>query len=635
MEKLRTLAWRFDEAKGIRLKPPVEVSRRLDDAVLAMASGDLRAVETICRGVLVAHPDTAQALVMLGIVAQRTGRQDQAIVHLSRAVELNPGSFDGASCLAAAYRLSARLEEAVPFAELAVRLRPTHPVALMELGMLYLQTMRLQEAEKPIRQAVVLTGGGVHEQLALCRCLDQQGRPQEALQVVLGLLKSHPIPTHELLQFSPILLSQLNPTAAIEFSREASKRHPQSLRARTQLVRSLLEADRTEEAAEALDDGVLAECLSKDETDSESLTIIGMAYQSFGKAEKAREWFTLALRAPNPSGLAFYGYTFSRRTTEDDRPFVRDMESRLDSNPMDLQSLEFAIGKSYEDLGEYGNAMAHYDAGNRTCAAGPNGADQALAFSDREEFVATLSREFLEANRGFGIPTDLPILVVGMMRSGTTLVEQILASHPVVAGAGEVPFWSYNVSDVFTPGAAEIHPERLTDAARRYVELLSSKHPGKHRVVDKLPFNYKYLGIVNCAMPNVRVIHMRRNPADTCLSIYSSHSRAVQTSGNSRGDLVRFYRRYQLAMEHWREVLPRDRLLDVDYEELVGRPEPMIRRILEFCGLEWSESCLHPEQNPRAVSTISLWQVRRPINSASVDRWRRFEPWLGEFKELL
>jgi len=152
--------------------------------------------------------------------------------------------------------------------------------------------------------------------------------------------------------------------------------------------------------------------------------------------------------------------------------------------------------------------------------------------------------------------------------------------------------------------------------------------------VDKMPGNYSHLGLIHVGLPNAKIVHVRRNPIDTCLSIWTTPNSAHIAWGNDKRAIVFAYREYLRIMEHWRETLPSDRLLEIDYEDLVSNPADVTQKMLAFCGLEWEDACLHPEDNSRAVATPSDWQVRQPINRNSIDRWRKFEPWLDEFLEL-
>ena len=605
-----------------------------------MVSGNLAAVERISQEVLEVDPNVAQAHVFLGIVAQRRGLTADSIRHLTRAYELKPDSFDAATCLAAAYRISADLQKATPYAEQAVRLRPNDANAQMELGSIYLESLRLIDAENHLRRAVSLSGGAIDGLMALNHCLDRMGKPEQARQMVRMALQTNRIGFEELLNLGPAMLSQNNPTGALETSREAFRRAPNLPRAWAQLVSSLVDGSQGAEALAIMDSPEFSECFRSAQSDSETLAIVGMAFQSLGRTVEAREWLRRAIQASNPVGIAFYGYVHAAKVTDEDMDLVRKIESNLTSPSSvgDLTPLHFALGKALEDLGDYENAMVQYEAANnceRAQTSGTADFDRSLAPITVDDAIPMFTSEFIDRNSRSGIPSDLPIFVVGMIRSGTTLAEQILSSHPNVGGAGEQPFWSYNALDTIDLPQQAIRADRLRDAAGRYVALLASSYPGKLRVVDKMPVNFKYLGLLHLAFPNARFIHMRRNPVDTCVSIYSTHSRALTKFGNDKANLVETYRKYEAVMDRWRTVLPSDRLLEVQYEELVGNSEPTIRRMIEFCGLEWNDACLSPESNLRAVSTPSLWQVRRPINRSSVERWRRFEPWLGEFKELL
>ena len=222
------------------------------------------------------------------------------------------------------------------------------------------------------------------------------------------------------------------------------------------------------------------------------------------------------------------------------------------------------------------------------------------------------------------------------MRSGTTLAEQILSSHPEVGGAGELLFWPENAGSsekVFDPNG-ELDTTRLQNLTRDYLDLLGRLAPGKPHVVDKMNTNYLLLGLLHVALPDARVIHMRRHPVDTCLSIWATPvARDVDLCGD-KGNVVFAYRQYLRVMAHWRSMLPADRLLDVQYEELVSDREAVTRRMVEFCGLDWDEACMRPEENVRSVKTPSVWQVRQPVYKTSMARWKKYEPWLGPFAEL-
>jgi hypothetical protein len=242
---------------------------------------------------------------------------------------------------------------------------------------------------------------------------------------------------------------------------------------------------------------------------------------------------------------------------------------------------------------------------------------------------------------------DLPVLIVGMPRSGTTLTEQVLSSHPSVGAGGELRFWGRKVSEWRFPpsddtfGRAErlplrlgsVEADELSRAAEEYRAALRAIGPQALRVTDKEPLNFEHLGLIWKAIPHARVIHCRRRPIDICLSIYFNFFNGKMAW--DRADLVFQYRQYERLMAHWRNVLPTDFFTEVEYETLVADREAETRRLVDFCGLEWNDACLAPERNPRRIKTASLWQARQPVYRTSLERWRRYEPWLGELRELL
>jgi hypothetical protein len=238
-----------------------------------------------------------------------------------------------------------------------------------------------------------------------------------------------------------------------------------------------------------------------------------------------------------------------------------------------------------------------------------------------------------------------PILIIGMPRSGTTLVEQIVSMHPEVGAGGELHFWNergaeWHRSVVAGNGAAGnevpfVASEFLARAAADYLGVLRAIAPTAARVTDKMPFNFLWAGLIHLTFPRAIIIHCRRSAVDTALSIHQTHFHPSLPFPTGGAELVAYFHDYQRLIVHWRSVLPADRFIEVDYEELTLAPEPVIRRIIAACGLEWHDACLRPESNPRAVNTPSKWQARQPIYRTSVARWQRYEPWLGPLRALV
>jgi tetratricopeptide (TPR) repeat protein len=356
-----------------------------------------------------------------------------------------------------------------------------------------------------------------------------------------------------------------------------------------------------------------------------------------GRFDEAAASFERSIALAPWQATAYHGLVSSRQLTEADRPLVARIESRLeDADVADRQrmTLHFAAGKTLDDLRDYEGAIRHFDAANQLRRALSPPFDRKYLEQRIDRFIAHYTGELFAAHATAGDPDETPVLVLGMPRSGTTLVERIVSSHPRVGGGGELTFWNERGS-----GWADAEPGQFAGAAdglrEDYLRLLRSIGPDALRVTDKMPFNFLWIGLAHLLFPNARVIHCRRNPVDTCLSIYSTLFTQNWGYASDRGDLVFYYRQYLRLMEHWRAVLPSDRFLDVDYEDATAAPEETARRLIAFTGLEWDDACLRPEKNPDAVKTASTWQARQPIYRTSVERWRHYEPWIGELRDLL
>jgi len=368
----------------------------------------------------------------------------------------------------------------------------------------------------------------------------------------------------------------------------------------------------------------------------EAHLLLGHLLNEAGRFAEAASSFERTLELDPGNASAYQGIVTSKKLTEADRPLVARMEERLTAaagSAHQQMTLHFAAGKALDDLEDYARAMEHFDAAN--------GIRARLSSFDRRDFthqvdrlIATFTPDLFDGFTELGADDETPVLILGMPRSGTTLTERILSRHPRVAGGGELRFWRDSRSRL-----VEVEPSLRAQEAESlrgdYLRLLRSIGPSALRVTDKMPFNFLWIGLVHLLLPRARIVHCRRNPIDTCLSIYQTQFSDHWGFAADRGELVAYYRQYQRLMGHWREVLPPDRMLEIDYEEATAAPEATARRLVAFCGLEWDAACLQPERNADAVRTASKWQARQPVYRTSVERWRRYEPWIGALRELL
>jgi hypothetical protein len=296
------------------------------------------------------------------------------------------------------------------------------------------------------------------------------------------------------------------------------------------------------------------------------------------------------------------------------------------------------LGKILDDCGRYDEAFRQFQQANSYGRPEFNHA----AF---EQYVTRLLNRFSadffaarEAAKADDSDLDLPIWIVGMPRSGTSLVEQILATHPQVYGGGELTDWNRFVTELRTrlelatpypECVSQVSDEILRDIRANYVHHLRSLGPQASRVTDKMPTNFMHLGLIALAFPRARVIHCRRDPRDTCLSCYVQAFPTRPPFCYDLADLAFYYGQYVRVMEHWRQALPKTvAILDVQYEDLVEHQEQISRKMIEFCGLDWDPRCLEFHKNPRTVQTSSSWQVRQPIYRRSAGRWKNYTKWL-------
>jgi len=324
-------------------------------------------------------------------------------------------------------------------------------------------------------------------------------------------------------------------------------------------------------------------------------------------------------------------------------PDILAMEELLDRPDLSAgksMHLCFALGKAYQDVKNYERAFAYLSKGNQIKRGSIN-FDLATVQEACDRTIKEFSRELFAQNRAVGFNSELPIFILGMPRSGTTLVEQILASHPQVHGAGELPYLqqlakalSRKLGRPFPEGVGKIDPGSWQGLGKNHVQAMRKIAPRARYITDKMPDNFWRVGTIHLMLPQAKIIHCVRNPADTCLSCYQKLFTQGQEFSYDLQDLGHYYQVYHRLMQHWQAVLPGP-ILEVRYEDVVANQDGKAREILAFCGIEWDDACLAFYQTDRPVMTASTAQVRQPIYTTSVERWRRYERQLAPLLEAL
>ncbi len=519
----------------------------------------------------------------------------------------------------------------------AALLEPSNAVIQHDLGLACLEAGHVSDAVAALRQAVASNPRYADAYFRLGIASEKLGDMRGALVAYDHATKLLPSMTEAWFRAGALVYTMGHRDEAIACFRRAAVTGGRSSFGRLGKARALLIEDRNEEAEQ-----VLRETLVADPTNAMAYESLGNLLSEVGRFDEARACFERAIAiAPLLAG-SYYDLVRCRPVTRDDDNLLQGMQTALTTPGLEVgqrQRLHLAIGKAAEDLGDYRLAMQQFDAAD-TVRRGSSWFDSAAFSLEVDRLIARCTPEWITRTAELGSSDATPVLIIGMPRSGTTLVEQIVSMHPEVGAAGELNFWNergavWHSSGVGGNETPFVVSEFLAKAATDYLGVLRAIAPTAPRVTDKMPFNFLWAGLIRVAFPCATIIHCRRTAVDTALSIHQTHFHPTLAFPTGGPELVAYFRCYQRLVEHWRRVLPADRFVEVEYEEMTSMPEPVIRRLITACGLGWHDACLRPESNPRAVKTPSKWQTRQPIYRTSVARWRRYEPWLGPLRELV
>jgi len=534
------------------------------------------------------------------------GRYIDALKSASIAVQAQPRdplAWNIGAGAALALGLTADAEK---FLEAAISLDPASAEAHSNLGVLNYRRGTLDAAARCFDRALSLTPGSAAALNNLGAVLTRLGRLDEAEALL----------------------------------RRAARLAPADADAASNLGQLLILKGRHDEARAELD-----RALALRPHFPEALVSRGRLAMEAGEHAAAVELFDAAVAARPDCAEAHQNRGLVTRA-EPGAPWVARLEAayarRAAAAPEAGVALSFAMGKVREELGDYDAAFAAYLEANRgRLALHPfdEAAEEQLHLT-LAALGADLAAEAAAAGAPAAAATRVPVFVIGMPRSGTSLVEQVLASHAEIAGAGELPLLGELLERL--PAAVPVTSaerlaltERLRALGAEYCGRLWQAHPGQRYVVDKMPGNYRFAGLIPFMLPQARIIHVRRDPLDTCLSCFATPFTTGHDYASDLATLGRQYLRYQRLMRHWMALAPADRILEVRYEDLVAGLEGEARRMLAFVGAPWDENCLRFHRTARPVRTASMAQVRQPLYAGSIARWRRFERQLAPLAAVL
>jgi tetratricopeptide (TPR) repeat protein len=619
--------------------PASDAAMLYAQAANALQSGRLPEAETLFQEVLRVEPGHADAHNWLGVLCGQKGDGRKSLEYLRNAVALKPASADFANNLGITELKLGDLDAAERSFEKALVLNPRLAQAHYNLGLVFQKRREEARAIACFENAIKLVPNYLDAHLALGSVLSDGGKHDEAIGQYRQLIEIAPKSREARFNLITALKTARRYDEAAAEARHVLVGNANSAAAHDSLALFLWSIGRNDEA-----EAEVRHALALDPKYADAHNTLGTVLTTLGRYEEAIASFEAALGIRPDCPDAITGLT-NLSTTFSTPPMAKRIETSLraaDRPPEQRAMLHFALGKIYDDLGDYPLAFEHYRAGNELVV--PESAFNAERWNDYvDRLIAVFTPAFFGRRKTFASQSRRPVFIFGMPRSGTTLVEQIIISHPEAAAGGELMAIPDIVKELQKRiGTGTQYPEcaleMTEDVARvlvaNYLAVLDDVNPDSGRVTDKLPLNFMQLGLLALLFPEATFLHCRRDPLDTCMSCYfAKFGRHLEFSFSLK-DLGAYYRGYRRLMAHWRKVLP-VKVLDVDYEDLIENQAAVSRRIVAHCGLPWDDRCLDFHKTERPVHTSSAWQVRLPLYKTAVKRWQRYEQFLGPLRAAL
>ena len=577
-------------------------------------------------------PPTPESLTLRGIVCAKTDRLEEAAYYLEEALAREPDRLEALNWLGMVRRSRKDFQGAIPPLQRSLALEPDNEEVLNLLGLCQISIGEADGAETTFRNLLRLRQNAPVAHYNLGLALRLQNRGLEALEEFKVAAELDPNPQNYLQLFKQ--LQQLSKwPEAVAALEEARSRFPMSLPILESLAASYGRVGREPEA------DTLFRSIYR--ASPRAANRYASWLQEIGRFDDAIRAYEESLRLDPLQGAPYRVLAESNRSELFGRPLletvselIKDSRVVAENAPMHLR---YALGRLLDRAGNYREAMRNFDEANaiayRTYPACRT-FDPAWTAREPEAMAELYTPDFFRSVEGRGGQDSRPIFIVGMIRSGTTLLDQIVSSHPLVASVGEGAFWNAEADPVHGRLQSRLlSEEELQALAGRYLESVRIG-PDQGRFTDKMPLNYRHLGLIHAVFPKAKILHIRRDPFDTCLSIYTTFFAGGPNFAYNQANIVAFYRAYLRFMAHWRSVLPNDLIFELDYERLVTDPQPLVRELLEFLDLDWNEACLRHNANQSPISTPTRWQARQPIYTTSLNKRPTHAPFAGLFNEL-
>lgn len=551
--------------------------------------------ETCHRTALSLAPQLLQSLNNLGSIARARKDKVAAADWYRQALAVHADYLESLSNLGAVLVEDDKADEAEVPLERALQLQPAYPEALCNLGLVRLKQERIDDGIALLERSLQLRPGYPEALVGLARGLHEKDRIDDAVLLLQRALDQAPDKADAWCQLGALRMEQ-------------------------------------GESAQA--EAAYARALAMDSQMTDALSGLGNLRLEEGEIEESVRLLEQALIIdPDNLGARFH-LTQAQKVKPGDANLAALEAQASETGTMSTDkciSFHYALGKAYDDLKEWDKAFPHFLEGARL-KRGKLDYDAHADAARTRRMSEIVDRAFIERMRGEGNPSDLPVFVLGMPRSGTTLTEQIIASHPDVHGAGELRDLMEVVQSGNQPypdNLSAIDRNTLTAWGDEYLRRLRARSANAKRITDKMPANCLALGLIPLMLPNAKIIHVKRNPVDTCVSCFTRLFNRHQDATYDLHELGRHYACYARLMAHWRTVLPATAFMEVQYEDIVADMESQARRLVDWVGLEWDDACLAFHKTKRNIRTASVTQVRQPIYTSSVERWRNYEKYLG------
>lgn len=616
-----------------------EIAQRSALAQKALHEKDLTQAITILNDIIGENPDHAPTYMHLGSVLMQTQAQKDALAHLKKALELAPNDADNWTALGYYHRRRKEWALALQALHKSLGIREDNIKVLFEVMRIHRALNDDKSAIKVAKRLVELEPKNIVFLGSYAELLNAAGKPKEALKIFNVLLKKDQanIPIPVITQWYKLMVQFEQVKEARKWLHTQMQASPKNVSLKLLYASSCTTDLDYDDAMKTLEEAYSIE--------PENINVnhdLGVVYRFMGKMKNALEHFEKVVNKDPlyASALRVIGVEHKYKLGDDVYNRLNFAAAHLAELPVPKRvQLHYALGKAYDDVGDIATAFEHFKVGGKLHLKDKQ-LDDAVSKRLTVKIKENMTKEFFEQNTQQGNLSDKPVFILGMPRSGTSLIEQVLSSIDGVHGAGELKYVTSMLNQMkvgdfkldFSEKKDQFSGKKdisYADRGSRYLEMIESLAPkDSKRIIDKMPGNYAWTGMINLILPNASIIHSRRHPIETCLSAYRIFFPDGQFWSFDLKQMGKYYREYVELMQVWENSLPEGTILNVRYEDMVSDLETQSKRLVNHIGMEWDESCMKFYESKRAVRTASVSQVRKPIYKTSVDRWHKYEPYL-------